>query len=291
MIVIRIQAGLGNQMFQYAFGYSSALKNSTYLLQDIGNYYYRKKQQIHPRAYKLFLYNTSFNKYFEQPIDNLVNALNAIGISCNSLRDKYIRCCSRLSYINEDEITFHNINDNSYLSGFWQSDHFFKDYSIDLRKEFKLTIELDELNIRLLEEIISTKNSVSLHFRRGDYNYTHHLDRNYYITALNYLKSTLQAHKLRVFVFSDDPHSARNCFFGSVPDDIIMSYVDINGEECGHFDLELMRNCNHHIIANSSFSWWGAWLSEHNNKIVIAPKLSSDRQHLFARPCSDWVTL
>jgi hypothetical protein len=292
MIVTKINAGLGNQMFQYAIGYASAKRHKVELFQDISQYLYAYKKVSHPRNYKLNLYNTSFNSLYRLPVDCVFEGLAAIGISCNKIRDRYIRTIGGLTYVMENLAVDTNvIEDNSYLQGYWQSEQYFKEYAEDIRNELTLKMPINDNNAKWKDLINSSNFPVSLHYRRGDYHISDHLDDNYYINALNCLADNLNSNDLSLFVFSDQPEWARNNLDKIMGGKHRIYIVDANTEEDGHFDLELMRNCRYHITANSSFSWWAAWLCGHDDKIVIAPELSEDKKGKTARPCTNWMTL
>ncbi len=122
-------------------------------------------------------------------------------------------------------------------------------------------------------EMIQSFKSVSLHIRRGDYvsnkvtNQVHGVcDLNYYSHAISYIAERIS--NTHLFVFSDDPEWAK----GNLKTEIPTFFVDNNRADKDYEDLKLMRQCKHNIIANSSFSWWGAWLNQNAGKIVIAPK-------------------
>ncbi|UQT45881.1 alpha-1,2-fucosyltransferase [Akkermansia muciniphila] len=146
---------------------------------------------------------------------------------------------------------------------------------------------LTQENARVLEDIRSCC-SISLHIRRTDYLSNPYLSPpplEYYLRSMAEMEGRLRAagvpqESLRYFVFSDDIEWARQNLSPALPH----VHVDINDGGAGYFDLELMRNCRHHIIANSTFSWWAAWLNEHAEKIVIAPRIwfnrnEDDRYH------------
>jgi len=174
---------------------------------------------------------------------------------------------------------FFDTPDNSYLHGYWQSEKYFAPISDAIRHDLAMTTPLDPANAAMAVRIAETPNSVSLHLRRGDYlaagNYAA-CTEHYYRSALAALADRL-GQPLTCFVFSNDPAWARdNLALGQ--DRVI---VDLNDEKTGHFDMHLMSLCAHNIIANSSFSWWGAWLNANPDKLVAAP------QHWFATPAQD----
>lgn len=141
-----------------------------------------------------------------------------------------------------------------------------------LRQEFVVKYKQNSQNIKIAEKIICAE-AVSIHIRRADYiadkrtNEIHGTCSNeYFQKAVEYVKAHVEL--LHYFVFSDDPEWARNNLVISGP----MTIVDINDSSRGYEDLRLMSLCRHHIIANSTFSWWGAWLNQSQRKIVVAPR-------------------
>jgi hypothetical protein len=158
-----------------------------------------------------------------------------------------------------------------YLDGYWQSERYFSDIAGVLRQEFTAEAPLDRENEALAAGIAAV-NAVSLHVRRGDYvddpttNRFHGICApDYYQRAVDFVASRVEAPRL--FVFSDDLQWTRANLRFSVP----MTFVDANPPDCGYRDMRLMTRCRHHIVANSSFSWWGAWLNPSREKIVVAP--------------------
>jgi len=158
-----------------------------------------------------------------------------------------------------------------YLSGYWQSEKYFDDVSGIIREEFQLKNEPAGLNLELVRAMRGSQ-AVSLHVRRGDYvsnpiaaSYHGVCSLEYYRTAIKLIEEKVANPKF--YVFSDDiPWCKENLRFPQPA-----TYVDHNSDEPFE-DLRLMSFCKHFIIANSSFSWWGAWLSRNQEKIVLAPK-------------------
>ncbi len=187
-----------------------------------------------------------------------------------------LRSPKGMHYIRQQSTAFDptilNLPNNVCLDGYWQSEKYFSDIRALLKEEFTLRPPLDGEDRQLAEKIRSCS-AVSLHVRRGDYLTNPHAakhhgtcDRGYYDQAVSFIKSKIPAAEL--FIFSDDPYWSESNMRYDLPTTIV-SNTDETDE--GR-DLTLMSNCRHHIIANSSFSWWGAWLGADPEKIVIAPK-------------------
>jgi len=162
------------------------------------------------------------------------------------------------------------MKDNVYLEGYWQSYRYFADIEEIIRREFTVRKEPDAVNCDMAEKISRTL-SVSVHIRRGDYllkagSHMGLCGIDYYLKAVKVI--TAQVNPQHFYVFSDDPEWARQNIDFLKP----VTVVDHNGTDTAYEDLRLMSLCKHHIIANSSLSWWGAWLSKYPEKIVVAPK-------------------
>ncbi len=180
-----------------------------------------------------------------------------------------------------------------YLDGYWQTERYFAFNSEAIRQDFMPHIQLDERNREILSQI-EIQNAVSLHVRRGDYvsdprtNDFHGVcSLEYYHAAVRYIaKRVKQPH---IFVFSDDYSWARNNLDLQYPS----TFLNANSNDRGIFDMILMRHCQHHIIANSSFSWWGAWLNPSPDKIVITPKSWFNKAQRDTRDLipQTWITL
>jgi hypothetical protein len=157
-----------------------------------------------------------------------------------------------------------------YLLGYWQVYNIAEKMAAQLRREFAFLEKPTGRNLDVLHQIESVENPVSLHIRRGDYTLQVEgnvaLPMDYYIQAIEYLRA--QASDSTFFIFSDDIEFARR----NIGTGIRTVFVDHNDSFSAHEDLRLMSSCRHHIIANSSFSWWGAWLNPRSDKIVLAPR-------------------
>jgi len=164
------------------------------------------------------------------------------------------------------------VPDNCYLSGYWQSERYFESATAEIRKDFTFKMPLSGRNKELAEQI-SACDAVSLHVRRGDYvsdaktsSLLGTCSLDYYRTAINHLSERVDSPHF--FVFSDDIGWTKE----NLQLDFPCIYIDHNHGEDSYRDMQLMSLCAHHIIANSSFSWWGAWLNPKEGKIVVAPK-------------------
>ena len=160
---------------------------------------------------------------------------------------------------------------NVYLDGSWQSEKYFIDIRDTILKDLTVKSPPSERNLAVLQEI-KKKNSVVVHIRRQDYVNNPKTLEFHGSCSLEYYKKCIAMMCERVpdptfFIFSDDPAWVeQNIKFGQPS-----VYINHNGKENGQEDLRLMSNCSHFIIANSSFSWWGAWLSTNRDKIVMVP--------------------
>jgi hypothetical protein len=177
--------------------------------------------------------------------------------------------------------------DGTVLNGYWQSEAYFSDIRAQILDDFQFIDPPDSAN-EDMASCIRESTAVSLHVRRGDYvtNQRHGTKPiDYYASALGMMSARVcEPH---FFVFSDDPSWCKQNLHIDYP----TIYVDHNNADTGYKDLGLMSQCQHHIIANSSFSWWGAWLNRNPDKIVVAPEQwfadpSIDTDDLYP---ADWI--
>jgi len=160
--------------------------------------------------------------------------------------------------------------DTLYLVGYWQAHAYANTVAEELRQEFCIKESPTGHNVEMRDRIASTPTPVSLHMRRGDYTLAAEgniaLPLDYYSRAISLMRQNFR-HPV-FFIFSDDLNFAKQ----HLPDDVERVFVEGNNDSHSHEDLRLMSACHHHIIANSSFSWWGAWLNPRPEKTVIAPR-------------------
>lgn len=269
-VIARIEGGLGNQLFQYAAARSLADRLRCNLALDL-----RGLDENGDRPFQLDLYNIRASVASAQQLRNLPGWRTS---RWGRLRSNFSQIAPAFfsfpvfwprSFAFDQR--FEKISQPVYLVGYWQSEKYFSWNRERLLRDIQLATPLPS-DMPLLNQIRGV-NSVALHIRRGDYvsNATasefHGLcDMSYYHAAINAMK--VRFPNIHVFVFSDEPDWAKKNLILGVP----THYVDENSMDKGHIDLELMRHCRHHVIANSSFSWWGSWLCEADQQVVHAPK-------------------
>lgn len=261
MFILELKGGLGNQMFQYALGRNLSLKNNTNLKLDIFWFKKNKPAEIIPRDYGLKHFNIEENFATEEEITKIK-------------RFSKIPFLSKIK--NEGKRDFESsillLKKDVYLEGYWQNEKYFKNIQDILYKDFSLKNNPTKNFIEFEEKIKnSSDNYVSMHIRHGDYsmnpdeNKRHTaLPIEYYENAIKFINEKIQNPVF--FIFSDDIEWCKEKF-----KDLDEKYfIDKNLPD--YEELILMSKCKHNIIANSSFSWWGAWLNQNPNKIVIVPK-------------------
>ena len=264
-VIIKLNGRMANQMFEWAFGRALMNKNNCNLLFDNSEEtfkldYFNLKNQIK------FIKKPLLNKFLRKtiPFRKLRNKLTKLNF--NNLKNIEEKSFCHF----EQELL--NISDATYIKGFFQTEKYFADIREDLIQDFTLNIDLNKANKDMIEKI-KNSNSISVQFRRGDYTKKRVADKygscsvDYYKNGIKKIAKTLDE-KPTIFIFSDDINWVKN----NVNFDYATVYVDINSGKQGYLDLELMKNCKHNVIANSSFSWWGAWLNTNSNKKVVAPK-------------------
>lgn len=184
--------------------------------------------------------------------------------------------------------------ESSYLQGYWQSEKYFANVSEIIRNDFNFVCSLSAINSSFVEKIVSEGTAVSIHVRRGDYVFNLRANAMHGLCPLSYYQSAVRYIAERVdepifYIFSDDINWARANLQIQYP----CHYIDHNHGAESYNDMRLMSLCSHHIIANSSFSWWGAWLNPFHEKIVVAPArwFSSDEFFLDDLYPKGWVKL
>jgi hypothetical protein len=281
LIIVRLLGGLGNQMFQYALGRQLSLIHKRPLKLDIS--YYTEATPDPKKGIRIYCLN-HFNIQAEiatlsdiKPFQKYLGKQNffskvlrhASGLG-KYYRRSYIFEPPKNYLVFDPKLLRESLKPVVYLDGFWQTEKYFSGIEKIIRQDFSFTDAADEINQTMLAEIDSC-DSVAIHIRHGD-NATKvaakHgvLPLEYYHQAVNGLiKTVAQPH---FYIFSDDPEWAKENLKLNFP----ATFVTHNGDEKNYEDLRLMTYCKHHIIGNSTFSWWGAWLGKKSGQLVYAPK-------------------
>jgi hypothetical protein len=262
MIIVRLRGGLGNQLFQFAAAHSLANHKGVELKSDL--YTYTK----HPlRKYELGHFNISLPEASREEVHQFTGG-NFISRYLNK-KNNYLNCPKVFAqphyHFYED---FFSLPEPLYLSGYWQSEKYFTNVADSVRKMLKPAVALDSRNSELIATLGST-DSVAVHIRRTDYNPTSFfqpMGLDYYQRAFQLIGQKI-IHP-RYFIFSDDITWSRQ----QLKDLKNATFIDHNKGDDSFKDLLLMSACRHQLIANSTFSWWAAWLNDFPGKTVIAPQ-------------------
>jgi len=269
MIFVNILGGIGNQMFQYAFGYAISQKKRGFFKLDISDF-----KTYSMRNYELGLFNINTAFAFKEEVEKLkykdenifAKVLRKVRKKERTLSEQYYK----EPHFNFDQKVY-DIKEDVYFEGYWQSERYFKKYRKDLLKQFSLSKEI-HLHSQQYKIKIENTESVSLHIRRGDYVTCTQANSVHGTCTLDYYKDAVLIIEEKVksahfFIFSDDLDWVK------VNLDFIenITFVELAEDIPDHEEMFLMSQCKHNIIANSSFSWWGAWLNKNPDKIVLAP--------------------
>ena len=265
-VTVRLLGGLGNQMFQYAAGLSLANRHDMQLKIDLTAF----------DTYKTWPYQLD---YLQVPQEICVGKPVSRQVKSNSMLARFgRRVISRPSvdvycepHFHFDEKLSNMGGQNVVLEGYFQSPRYFEGVEDLLRKQYQLNSDWSSIGQVWLDKIQASPCSVALHVRRGDYlsigaSGTHSsLNLDYYRRSIDLIKKLL-GQEVRFFLFSDDVEFMESAFA-----DLPSAQVVTSNQEAPWEDMFLMAHCGHNIIANSSYSWWGAWLNPNPRKYVIAP--------------------
>ncbi|GAP72761.1 alpha-1,2-fucosyltransferase [Candidatus Symbiothrix dinenymphae] len=249
MNVVQLQGGLANQMFQYAFG--QALGEDT--LYDVSWFERAKSERTTSRPFCLDVFNIPATVFVNRRPPLLARLVGKYKV----VRER-----------NWDEFQPEFLNlggrGTNYFKGYFQNERYLNCVKDKISADFSLKNTMNSDNLELLKQIRNC-NSVSLHIRRGDYV----KQPDYHpLCGIEYYQAAMKMIEGHYFLFSDDIEWCK----ANAKTDMPMTIVDINSAETGYWDMELMKNCKHNIIANSSFSWMAAYLNPNPDKMVIAPK-------------------
>jgi hypothetical protein len=272
MVISQILGGLGNQMFQYAAGRALSLDLESGMQLDL-------------RGFKGYALHNGFEigRVFFAPVEvaKSIDVKELLGWRSGVLTRKILKR-TKSSTLHGPNLAIEphfnywprlrKFGPSCYLMGYWQSEKYFYDYEQTIRSDFSFQIPLEAENLKNLL-LMENCNSVSLHVRRGDYLSHAPTAKMFNVCSIDYYRDAIayiaaQVPSPNFFVFSDDLQWARNNIRTPYPTEYIVGNNGVHS----YIDMQLMSSCKHHIIANSTFSWWGAWLNPARQKIVIAPK-------------------
>ncbi len=274
MITVLLKCRLGNILFQYAVGRHLAIKHNTDLHLSLSSYRIQDARRVAEQI-------RSFRIPATLHMDLLARLGRCVGDRFRP-SDKRLYC-EKHGGFDPDVLA---VPDGTRLSGYFHSEKYFKDIAQTIRDELRLKISCFDCDKDNYQDRIANSNSVAIHIRRGDYLGTKLLNvcnMNYYSKAIAYAQSRLR--DPRFFVFSDDIEWCRKNI--SIAE---CSFVDTTPSRHKPIvDFELMRLCKHNINANSSYSWWAAWLNENPGKTVIVPNRWVNEESINALAMRDMV--
>lgn len=285
MIIVKIHSGLGNQLFEYACARNLAIKYNKEIKFDI-TALKGQEEYYNCSIYRLHHYNVIENVLDEKDAQ-LFYRKEYSGIFYKIFRklsNKKIFLYKNNKFeVNDGDFHVHQKklfkNGSIYLNGYFGDAKFFRENNAIISKELTLKLPINEVNQEFKTQMLNC-NSVGIHIRRGDYAKNNHffniLDKDYYKSAIDYIR---QFHTdCHFYIFSDNLSEAKEIIGYTLNENeftLVTTNSPLEGfvsSETDYMELELMRSCKHFIIANSTFSWWGAWLIENPKKIIVAPK-------------------
>ena len=272
MIIVRLAGGLGNQMFQYACGKALAHRHASALALDHSFLEDRRpREDFTHRSYALGIFGIDFRVSLREL---------AVLLTSHKVIDE--------KNFPPDAATL-SMGGKLYLCGYFQDERYFESIADTMRKDFNFPAAISAGNAGFFAAVQKAEAPVSIHVRRGDY-LTAGNGKMYVLCQEEYYRRAVELIKAHVprpsfFVFSaDDPEWARAMFTRLDADCVLVE--NVAPEQYAYEDMRMMSICKHNIIANSSFSWWGAWLNPNPHKIVIAPEhwyAAKEYQHI--NPC------
>lgn len=296
MILVKLSGGLGNQMFQYAFGKQLALKNNTVLVLDTSFLQSKLpfKKWTTPMRYELHIFNINAAIKPNFITSNIL--LYPFAKAEYMIRTKWYAMKYTLQAENDFAFNsnFLNANDNSYVTGNFQSEKYFKSIENEIRNDFTFNAKPDAVNLEWQEKIKEC-NAVSIHIRRGDYLSISRNAKKFASVPISYFKTAIKLVATKIanpvfFIFSDDLDWAKENLSTEFP---VFFVGDNSSALTAYRDMELMSLCKHNIISNSTFSWWAAWLNRNHEKIVISPQKWFEDSSINSTDIypSEWIKL
>lgn len=281
MIITKLKGGLGNQMFQYATGFAVALQNKVSHKIDISGY--DSISIDTPRKFELGAFQIT------SPIalsEEITIAKYPFGLFSKAFRYFESKILKK-HYLDFEPKLFKKIegkvkNKKSiYLDGFFQSEKNFINFEKEIKTELTFKRELLDEHVKNLAEIIKSQISISIHVRHGDYINDKKTNKYHGVCSIDYYEKAIKLISQKIdnttfYIFSDDSNwCEENIIKGQ------KNFINISKENFKDYEeMYLMSLCKHNIIANSTFSWWSAWLNKNSDKIVFAPKIWTVKENL-----------
>lgn len=287
MVAFQACGGLGNQLFQYAFARALADRNGSVTVADPSWYLFGHTGT--KREFELLKYPVTARFPTQDELNHILMMLmRPAEAQTQPMPFTLVRERESFKY----DPAVYESPENSYFVGYWQAPKYFDSIRERLLVEFSPVAEMSPAD-KAISDQIADSNSIAIHVRRGDYvtwlaatQFHGTCSVEYYHKAFDILRERIGTPKL--FIFSDDTAWTRE----NLRFDAETVYVDHNGPENAFQDLRLMSLCRHFIIANSTFSWWGAWLGTYAGKLVCAPSrwCANDPQPANLLP-DDWIRI
>jgi hypothetical protein len=260
MIIVKLWGGLGNQIFQYAFGYMMSKEHQDQLLFDISFYQKHQYKYVGKREYELDKLKCPVEIATKLPLSVRFLESFAVNRGLRRIRKALAFPIGNVFFVKEEKRRFmsnipYRPNRINYYDGYWQSCDYFKKYEKDLRDMLQPGIEMPQEILDRMEAISNDKNSVSVHVRKGDFQgkIGHAVGIDYYQKAIQGIRDKIQQPVF--YVFSDNiPWVKENIDFGK---DVV--FADDKCQNGQIFDLTCMSKCQHGIMSASTYSWWGNW--------------------------------
>jgi hypothetical protein len=304
--IVRLMGGIGNQMFQYAFGEALSFFTGEEVLFDKLNFEARKKEEIGNsgvdkrgiciKDYELGIFNLNIQFADKKQIKSIKNKpllkipqfiRKNLHIKDKVLSDNIAEEKQNTCY--EHELL--KISGDAYYQGYFQSEKYFKDISGFLISSFRFPPFKDDENKKFADKILNAQDAVFIQVRRGDYLAIADTDKimcsvEYYKKGAEYIAQRVENPQFFVFSAEDPDWAIKNLNIG-FPFEIIGA--ENTGKEKYYENMHLMSLCRHAVLANSSYSWWGAWLNQNSNKIIVAPDpWFSTNSDIY---CDSWVKI
>jgi glycosyl transferase family 11 len=273
MVVVRLTGGLGNQLFQYATARRLALVRGVELVLDIGWFRHEAPAYPAPRVYELECFGLPARLVSLSP-STIARWERGLAARLGRWPGRRIRL-PVLEQSEDWDVVDERVLDGPadvVLLGYWQSERYFEDAAETIRADLELPTAPDTRYAQLLEAIESTE-AIAVHVRRGDYVAIPQVAERHGTLPASYQREAVRlvveraGRDAHVFVFSDDPEWAEQHLAFELP----TTHVG-RMPWSAPAELRLIASCRHHVIANSSYSWWGAWLGERPGQVVVAPR-------------------